>query len=251
MVLGQLATDDSRRVCEAAVTALDRLGPRLSSTEIALGRIDFGSTSDTEVGVQGSPLALASSVETPGPLIRARLDKSLLRIEVTGSQLGPLHGWVALSGPTGTTRIDVTADVGASAELPAATEVPATPASPGHVPAATPPLGVPAESRPPRTSVAPFEASVPESPTTGRGMALPVLLLAMAAAAAVMAYLLPPADYTGLFALPSEDAWWLVMPAAVILIAIPALFSSRTHPVALGMAIGSAAWAGAFCLNKR
>lgn len=169
---------------------------------------------------------------------------------MTGSDVGPLNGWVALTGPTGTTRVCVTANISGPPEPPRITKVETTPAPPTPVASATSAQRLPDDSRPPSTgAVTPFETA-PEPPSTERGMALPTFLLAMAAAAVVMAYLLPPADYTGLFSPPNEDPWWLVMPAAVILIAIPALFDPRTHPVALGMTVGCTAWAGAFCLKQ-
>ena len=111
MALRQLADDDSRRVADAASTALALLGPKVGTAEIALGTITAGSTSVTELPVDGCPLALASSVETSGPPIDARMDRSILRVEVAGSAAGPLRGWVTLTGPAGDTSIDVSADV--------------------------------------------------------------------------------------------------------------------------------------------
>jgi hypothetical protein len=138
MVLRQLADDDSRRVAEAATAALRQLGPTLPTTGVDLGSILLGSTSVTEVPVEGTPLALASSVETSGPHINARLDRTMLRIEVSGSQPGRLQEWVELTGPADSARIHVDAEV-VAARLPAQ-----TPTQPVAVPAAPDTTALPA-----------------------------------------------------------------------------------------------------------
>lgn len=148
MVLRQLTDDDSRRVAEAATAALRQLGPSLGATEVALGTIVLGATSVTEVPVDGTPLALASSVETSGPPVNAGMDRSILRVEVAGSEAGPLRGWVALTGPAGNARIDVSAEV-VVADLP--TQPVAEPAQP--VPqTAVQPVAVPTTLDTPRLS---------------------------------------------------------------------------------------------------
>ena len=183
MVLRALVEDDSRRVAEAATTALGRLGPRVDTAEMALGSIVLGSTSLTEVPVDGSPLALASSVETSGPPVSARMDRNMLRVEVAGSEAGPLHGWVALTGPAGNARIHVSADV-VAAHLPTQPVARSAP-QPAAVPTASDTTALPFFTPPSAPADAGEHVETPPS-SRPRGERPPVRAAAIMAAVAIV-----------------------------------------------------------------
>jgi hypothetical protein len=113
LLLRRLLDDDSRRVSQAAAGELDRIAPTASSSSIDFGHIPVGTTSVADVQILGSPLALASTVETSRTELQARLQGSVLHVEATGATQGPLEGRVTLSGPAGEQRINVTATVSA------------------------------------------------------------------------------------------------------------------------------------------
>jgi hypothetical protein len=113
-LLRQLVDDDSRRVSQAATAQLGTIAPTASPSQLDFGHIPLGTTSAQEVTIQGSPLALASTVETSRTELRARLQGSVLHVEATSATAGPLEGWVTLKGPAGERRLDVTATIAES-----------------------------------------------------------------------------------------------------------------------------------------
>ncbi|MDQ3030173.1 MAG: hypothetical protein M3R09_09155, partial [Actinomycetota bacterium] len=259
LLLRQLLADDSRRVAEAAATALSGLAPKLPDTEIELGTIPVGSTSVAEIRVEGSPLALASAIATSGPQLQARLHRSVLRVEATGSTPGPLRGWVALTGPIGEKRIDVTANVAAADTSPPRSESDVPPGADNfkrleqlRSAQLTPPVAT--QSATPGAIAIADSVSPRPLPTERPRLALIAVLLTSAAAAIVAANLLPPDDYSGvlsgLYAQPNEGAWWPLLPAVAVVLALPGLLRARSSAVAVGIISGTAAWSGAFWLKQ-
>lgn len=251
LLLRQLLTDDSRRVAEAAATALTELALQLPDTEIDLGTIPVGSAAVVEIPVAGSPLALASTIATSAPQLQARLNRSVLRVEATGSTPGPLRGWVSLTGPIGEKRVDVTASITAGAPMPHGSQPDDLSGTStlrmfeqSHVSA---PL---AAQSPIPTAVAVSGSETPGPRLTQNSRpALIAVLLTSAAAAIVAANVLPPDDYSGLFALPSKGAWLRLLPGVAVLLVIPGLLTPRARSVAVGIIAGTAAWSGALWLK--
>ncbi|MDF2967938.1 MAG: hypothetical protein K0Q93_1716 [Nocardioidaceae bacterium] len=169
LLLRRLLDDDSRRVSQAAAAELDRLAPTASPSDVDFDDIPVGATSAAEVQVQGGPLALASTVETSRPEVQARFEGAVLQIEVTGTALGPLDGWVSLTGPAGERRIRVTATVVAGAEPTRPDTVARPPSELTSARSATPvgsaPAGASSESQEPRSS--PRRTMHEEHPPTG------------------------------------------------------------------------------------
>jgi hypothetical protein len=264
LLLRQLQQDDSRRVSEAATAVLSEISLRVSSAVIDLETIPAGGTPVTrDVHVDGSPLALASMVETSSDQIQARLEQSVLHVEITASTPGPLHGWVTLTGPAGDVRIDVTARIvpsisadqesapavgggeGATGEPPANAEPPsAQRAQDSGEPSSTATLLTPA---PQGTESTEYTSSVAAFPQRTRLASLTVLL-ATAAAAIVAAALLAP-EVDGFRTAPVRGAGWMFLPAFAVAVAVPGLFFARTRAVALGVVGGAAAWAAGFFLK--
>ncbi len=144
LLLRRLLDDDSRRVSQAAAVELDKIAPTASPSHVDFDDIPVGATSAEDVHVQGGPLALASTVETSRTELQARFEGPVLRVEVTGTAVGLLDGWVSLTGPAGERRVRVTATVVAGTEPTRLDTTAAPPPESKPVPSAEPVGSTPA-----------------------------------------------------------------------------------------------------------
>ncbi|MDQ3104702.1 MAG: caspase family protein, partial [Actinomycetota bacterium] len=158
LLLRRLLDDDSRRVSQAAAVALDKVAPTALPGHVDFDDIPVGATSAEDVHVQGGPLALASTVETSRTELQARFEGPVLQIEVTGTTVGPLEGWVSLTSPAGELRIPVTATVVAGKEPSGLDTI-----------AAPPSESTPARPAEPMESTPPPRSSVPVNPRSPAG----------------------------------------------------------------------------------
>jgi Caspase domain/WD40-like Beta Propeller Repeat len=148
--LGLMVNDDSRQVASAASAAVTALALRVSPASVDLGQLTLGAPSpDTELKIEGPPLAGASRVESSIPNVRIRRTDRTIRVEVDTSMAGPVTGQLIIQGPAGTVDVPVTAVVVGGAAVPPSpssvtpTPPPAPPAAPpvsaGPLPSAEPP----------------------------------------------------------------------------------------------------------------
>jgi hypothetical protein len=208
-----LCDDDSRRVSVIASTALRALSPAIERSVVDLGQLSQAHRSSASVRVDGAPLALASTVQGSSPEITARLDGSLLRVDVVPQQRGPFDASVMLFGPAGEARVQLTGDV----------------------------------------SVDVRQQTVDERQTTDLGketvagpnltMVIPLVVLG---AAASMAALLLPSEQDGFYSYRPLGGFKtyssFTLPAVLSLVAAAALFQKRHRAWALGVIAGAAAW---------
>jgi hypothetical protein len=209
-----LCDDDSRRVSVAASAALRALSPAIERSVVDLGRLTRAHRSSASVRVDGVPLALASTVQGSSPEVTARLDGSLLRVDVVPRQRGPFDASVMLFGPAGEARVQVTGEVSDD---------------------------VPKQADDDSRTDGDREIGVQTGPNLG--MVVPLVVLG---AAASMAALLLPSEqddfysYRALGGLKTYSSFTL--PTVVSLVAAVALFKERHRAWALGAVAGAAAW---------
>jgi len=103
-VLSQLVDDDSRRVAEAAATAVADAVVRASPSPVVLDADESG-TAATDVTLSGPPLALAATVTTDDPRIRAVYTEPTVEIVVSSRE--PVRGTVRIESQTGTVAVPV------------------------------------------------------------------------------------------------------------------------------------------------
>jgi len=108
--LADLVHDDDRRVASAAQSALAAIAPRPDTSHLQLGAVTPGRTARAQVRITGSPLALASTVQTSGG-VDAHLEHETLVVELSAQGPGPMAGKVTLHGPAGRASVDVAAEV--------------------------------------------------------------------------------------------------------------------------------------------
>lgn len=114
LALGQFVDDDSHRVSVSAAEALQRTEVRLTTSTADFGTVPLGrETLIVAIGVEGGPLALASSVTTTDSAVSARIDADRLRVAWIPEKLGSVDAMVTLAGPAGTASLHV---VGQAAE---------------------------------------------------------------------------------------------------------------------------------------
>lgn len=110
--LQQLSADDSQRVSTAAMQGLSRWAPRLPQRVVDVGSGRVGGPALTaDLPLQGSPLAMISTVATSGTSVRAVLSAGTLRITALPEEEGPISGRVTLTGLAGDTAVDVMGSV--------------------------------------------------------------------------------------------------------------------------------------------
>ena len=136
LALSKLVDDDSRRVAASAVEATEVTALRLGATSIDFGRVALGTRPLTaEIGVDGSPLALASAVTTSASMLRARLEAAALRITWTPAEPGVVDEVITLTGATGEYQLRVTGEVARAKDV--ATSAPPSEPSPATTPLIT------------------------------------------------------------------------------------------------------------------
>jgi hypothetical protein len=208
-----LCDDDSRRVSTVASTALRAICPAIERSVVDLGRLTRAHRSSASVRVDGVPLALASTVQGSSPEITARLDGSLLRVDVVPGRRGPFDASVMLFGPAGEARLQVTGEVS------------------DDVTKQTDDLSRADADR---------EIGVQAGPLT---MVIPLVVLG---AAASMAALLLADEYAGFYSYGAAGGLTtplcFSLPAVLSLAAAAALFKDRHRAWALGAIAGAAAW---------
>ena len=107
--LTNLADDDSRRVSDAARTALQLTGLRPSASSLDLGQVTVGETArSSAVKLEGPPLALGSPTLTVTGPLNARVDGATVLVTWTPTEPGSLDAAVTVSGPGGEVRLAVT-----------------------------------------------------------------------------------------------------------------------------------------------
>jgi hypothetical protein len=155
--LGLMVNDDSRQVATAASEAVAALALRVSPASVDLGQLTLGAPSpDTELKIEGPPLAGASRVESSIPNVRIRRTDRTIRVEVDTSMAGPVTGQLIIQGPAGTVDVPVIAVVVGDVAVPASPS-PVTP-TPAPAPPAAPPDGPP-------VSAGPLPSAEPPAPT--------------------------------------------------------------------------------------
>lgn len=120
VALRPLVHDDDHQVSQVAQAALDAISPRPETSRVDLGPVLCGQPAHARVWVEGSPLALASAVQTSGPGVEARLDAGWLHVQVVPRRTGPVDAAVTLVGAAGDARVDIVGE----ATAPAPTEEP-------------------------------------------------------------------------------------------------------------------------------
>jgi WD40 repeat protein len=109
LALRTLTGDDSHAVYTAAGDALRRTTVRLAAATVDFGRVPRNGLPKTiPVDVAGGPLALASTVVTSSPALRASLDGATLHITWDQRQPGTLNEVVTINGPAGEAQVRVT-----------------------------------------------------------------------------------------------------------------------------------------------
>jgi hypothetical protein len=117
LALGDLISDDSRRVHTAATAALERVAIRLVPDSVNLGDLVPDQARELALRIEGGPIAHASAVVTSDG-VRARVDGPMLRIVVRVAQPdGRFHGTVRLSGIAGEATADLVGQVAPSRGL--------------------------------------------------------------------------------------------------------------------------------------
>lgn len=106
--LEELTDDDSRLVSAAAANALRSAVLEVSAAHVDLGLVRPGPwVPPAIVELSGPPLTQLSLVRAPA-VVRAWIDGGRLLIRAAHAEPGLLSGTVALTGPTGTTMVEVT-----------------------------------------------------------------------------------------------------------------------------------------------
>ena len=109
--LMRLTQEDSRSVAAAAAAALGRTTLRLVPDQVHFGQVAPGSAGlETEVALEGPPLATAAAVTVSGPGLRAMLVGRRLRIAWLPAS-DWLDGTVTVRGPAGWADVRVTGQV--------------------------------------------------------------------------------------------------------------------------------------------
>jgi hypothetical protein len=203
-----LCDDDSRRVSVVASTAVGALSPAIERSVVDLGRLIRAHRSSASVRVDGVPLALASTVQGSSPEVTARLDGSLLRVDVVPVQPGPFDASVMLFGPAGEARVQLTGEVSDDVR-----------------------------------SRADIDREIGTQPGPNLGMVIPLVVLG---AAASMAALLLPSEHEGFYSYRPlgglRTSLSFCLPAVLSLVAAACLYKKRLRPWALGAIAGAAAW---------
>jgi hypothetical protein len=206
-----LSDDDSRRVSVAASTALRALCPVIERSVVDLGRLTLAQRATASVRVDGVPLALASTVQGSSPDVTARLDGSLLRVDVMPRQRGPFDASVMLFGPAGEARVQLAGEVADDA----------------------------------LTRTVDDHATDAVRETAGPNLRVVIPLVVLGAAAS-MAALLLPSDHEDFYSYRAlgglKTTLSFSLPAVLSLVAGAALFKERNRAWALGAIAGAAAW---------
>ncbi len=130
LALAELADEDSRRVSSVANAALQQTALRLSVPSVDLGQVLLGkSARSSETELQGTLLALGSTMLTVAGPVTARLDGSTVSISWTPEEPGRMDATVTVSGLTGEVRLPVTGQAVAPPSAPPAVR----PSEPKHV----------------------------------------------------------------------------------------------------------------------
>jgi hypothetical protein len=236
LTLGQLVEDDSRRVGEAAAEAIDSGRVRVTPDVVRL-RADESGGAQTDVVLQGPPLALAAAVTTDDERISALYTEPTLRIMVSSPDLEPLRSTVTITSPTGAVVLPVEVDV----EAPAQQAPPPSPPPPPPPPAPTP-----------------AEPSAAEPASAGRirglapdGVGRWLWGTAFSAGALVMLYMNRPGDLdqwkayydessTGWYVYRSpDDSWVMASLICVVAAVLTMVVRGRLRHVVLGVLLGA------------
>ena len=258
MALKGLVDDDSRRVCTAAISALERTALRITPNEVEW-EILTGSSPQVQARIEGGPLAEASSIEVTHEDLHARIAGSILTVTTTSDELVPPTGQVRLTGPAGEATVNVTGTVGARPHqaTPAARarrtqpEIAAEPDQPSPVPLVKTPAGPrdPSGRLESATSTHAALASAqaaPElrepTPEPAQPRLLLVTLLLLVAAAATVENIRLPAQLPGMQhpVLGQDAKWWFILPGIASVITIAALPIRRFRTAAIGIIVGAA-----------
>jgi hypothetical protein len=245
--LGQLVEDDSRRVGEAAAEAIDSGRVRVTPDVVRL-RADESGSAQTDVVLQGPPLALAAAVTTDDERISALYTEPTLRIMVSSPDLEPLRSVVTITGPTGSVVLPVEVDVEASVQQVVSPPPPAPPPPPPVSPAAVPAAATLSAAVPPVAASASVGRSRwPSADGVGRWVAGP----AFSAGALVLLYANRPGELdqwkgfydessTGWYVYRSpDDSWVMASLVCVVAAVLTMVVRGRLRYVVLGVLLGA------------
>ncbi|MBA2953404.1 caspase family protein [Nocardioides sp. CGMCC 1.13656] len=237
--LRQLVHDDSRRVAEAAAGAVDAAVPRTTPSAVHLIGDESGAGA-AEVTVEGPPLALAGTVTSTDPRIRAVYAEPVIGIVVQSRAGEPVSGSVTVEGPCGS--------VGVPVELVAATTSPRAADPPRATPPVSPPPP-PARALPPEAPRRPAAAE----PARDRSESAMVRWAAgglLALSGLVLLYVNRPGDpeqykafydeaQSGWYVYRSpDDSWVLASVVCIVSAVLSALARNRPRHLALGALLG-------------
>ena len=242
VTLGQLLEDDSRRVAEAAAEAVDAGRVRVNPDGVRLRR-DGSGRAQTDVVLQGPPLALVAAVTTDDERISALYTEPTLRIIVSAPDPGPLLSAVTITSPTGSVVLPVEVDTEVSVQQVSPPPVPPPPPVPSTSAAAVPPAAVPpaAESAP--------ASRIQWSSSDGVGKWLSGA--AFCAGALVLLYTNRPGEFqqwkgfydesnSGWYVYRSpDDSWVMASLVCVVAAVLTMVVRGRLRYVVLGVLLGA------------
>jgi hypothetical protein len=276
--LRELQNDDSHRVCREATEALARTSVRVSPDSFDAGNVPRGPRVQLQAVVEGSPLALASTVSSSLERLDPRIDGRDLRICVDTSVAGAFDGVIRLGGPAGEAEVSVHGVVVEEGSTPAS-KVP-----PPRVPVDAPepqqaPVDQEADSAPPdpprdaepappepvtspvpdrESPPAPVPATVQRSGDIG-GRALVGAGAVTGAAALALSFLL---TQSGALATvsdglridpPGANVWLLGLPTVgvflVPVVAASGVDRARARALFAGVLLAGALWSWVLCVR--